>query len=354
MNWFLIIFFVLAVGLFLYTQYIRLKRESRKEKVEAFQAAVNLVNQTITEKLKSRHGITLNFIPPSKAIVEMQSNAKEYISQMNQPNLAARGFQTQSELLAAYSMLFQDITSAECETISQSILNLLDKLENKYPSYYRYLTKWIGKIGIAKASNNLEGGMPHTIGNIIIMDANWFVKPRETTFLHELTHVHQRQVPFEFDELYTQWGYLSTSVRNIRGIEPILTLNRNNPDGISPDWLWHSTTQPDQYWWIGAVFPTATPNGLGDVNLIGVKMERDSEGNFYYLKQQPSPLNSLTSFIQYFGANPNNYHPNEMAAKFAEVYLEDMLGTPNQSMQNRSEGYRVYMDHFNKIINTFY
>ena len=57
--------------------------------------------------------------------------------------------------------------------------------------------------------------------------------------------------------------------------------------------------------------------------------------------------------MTYFGgSSPNNYDPNEMAAKFAEWYLEDMLGTPQHTRQ--CAGYQVYKDHFNKLLETYY
>jgi len=358
MNCYILIFFFLALALYLYTQYIRLQRDSQQEKIEAFQSLANL---TPAEHLASQHDITLTFLAASQAAREMQSIARQYIALMNQPNLAARRVQTQQELLAQYATAFQDITPFEQKRITEFILELLSKVQYKYPAYYRYLTKWIPRISLVKAQASLEGGMPHTLGNLVIMDSDWFANPLGTTFLHEITHVHQRNVPFEFEDLYTQWGYHATPMNQVRGMEGVLQLNRNNPDGTSPDWLWREpiTSSGNKYWWIGAVFSSAIPTSLGDVSLIAVKMERDAEGNFYYLKQQPTPLNTLSPFLQYFGgSSPNNYHPNEMAAKFAEWYLEDALGMPQHENSGKQEGYQtgyeVYKNYFKKLLETYY
>jgi hypothetical protein len=375
MNWYIIFFFLLAVVLYLYTRYIRLQRNSHKEKIEAFQTTARM---TPIEKLQSAHGITLTFLTANTAASQMQTQAREYIALMNQPNLAARGVQTQEELLAAYSQAFQDIPLVEQERVIEFVLELLSKVQYKYPAYYRYLIKWISQISLAKSQMSLEGGMPHTLGKIVILDAGWFANPRATTFLHEITHVHQRLVPFEFEDLYSEWGYVSTPMRDIHGMEPVLQLNRNNPDGTSPDWLWlepstnKTAIMPSSrrnMWWIGAVFQTATPASLGDINLIALKIEQDHDGHLYYLKQQPTPLNSLKPFILYFGgANPNNYHPNEMTAKFAEWYVEDMLGNPqpqhrnhenNENYENHKNnivngGYQVYHKYFSKLLESYY
>lgn len=356
MNWYIILFFLLALALYLYTQYIHLNKKSQQEKIEAFQVNANM---TPAEKLASQHAITLTFLTAKQASREMQSSARQYIALMNQPNLAARGVQTQQELLAQYNNSFQDITQFEQQRIIEFILELLAKVQYKYPAYYRYLVNWIKKISLVKAQVSLEGGMPHTLGNLIIMDSGWFTNPRGTTFLHEITHIHQRQVPFEFEDLYTQWGYYSTPMNQVRGMDAVLQLNRNNPDGSSPDWLWKGKSDNKftgaGYWWIGAVFTSATPSSLGDINLIAIKMEQDSQGNFYYLKQQPTPLNSLSQFLQYFGgASPNNYHPNEMSAKFAEWYLEDTMGIPQCENPEKQAGYQVYKEYFNKLLETYY
>ena len=42
---------------------------------------------------------------------------------------------------------------------------------------------------------------------------------------------------------------------------------------------------------------------------------------FYYLKQNPTQLSKFKEFNDFFGDNQNNYHPNEMTAKFAEYFL---------------------------------
>lgn len=354
MNWYIIIFFILAVALYLYTRYIRLQCESQQKKIETFQAFENL---TSTEKLQVNHSIKLTFLSASDAAREMQTHATEYINRMNQPNLTARGVQTQAELLAAYSNSFQDITFVEKDRIIDFVLELLSQVQYKYPAYYRYLSKWLGNISLAKAQTSLEGGMPHTLGNVVVMDADWFSNPRGTTLLHEITHIHQRQVPFEFEDLYSSWGYLATPMRDIRGMDAVLQLNRNNPDGISPDWLWQSKSDSAnaEFWWIGAVFSNVAPLSLGDVSLIAIKIIRDSDGKFYYLKQQPMPLNTYKPFLNYFGgASPNNYHPNEISAKFAEWYLEDILGMPNRNKNDKYIGYQVYKNYFNKLLETYY
>lgn len=357
MNWFIIIFFLIAIGLFALSHYLRLKKEIERDNIEHFQTEVNL---TIIEKLAKYHNIKqLNFKNASEASKLINKNA-EYLKKMNQPNLSARGCNSQDELYNKYLDAFDDINDKERKVVNKFILELLEKIKPRNLAYYNYLCNWLSRISFAKAKPWLEAGMPHTLEDTIIMDAGWFINPRETTLVHELTHVHQRIVPFEFEEVYKDLGYLeyTPGVENIKGMGVVVALNRNNPDGLSANWLWldnNNNHNVKTYWWIGAVFNNITPSSLTDVNNVGLKLERDSDGTYYYLKQQPILLNSLVVFNKFFGMNDsaNNYHPNEMSAKFGEWFLEYVLGNANGENYN-CDGFKIYKKHFEKLTNTFY
>jgi hypothetical protein len=352
MNWLIIIFFLISISLFMFTHYLRTKKEKRQEDIEHFETEIAL---TPIDKLAKYHNITLQFKNANDARKLINKNA-QYLQNMNQPNLIARDCTSIGELYDKYLNAFDDISDNERKTIIKFILELLDKIKPRNPAYYNYLCDWIRKICIAKAKPWLEAGMPHTLENTIIMDANWFTNPRQTTFVHELTHVNQRIVPFEFEDLYKDFGYIEypEGVENIKGMNSVIVLNRNNPDGLSPNWIWYEKTG-NNYWWIGAVFSNATPNNLSDVSNVALKLETDRDGMYYYLKQQPTLLNTLKEFNTFFGNNPNNYHPNEMAAKFSESYLEFILGiSENDNQKYNCEGFKIYKQHFEKIIQSFY
>jgi hypothetical protein len=369
MNWYIIFFFFIALSLYAITQYLRTKREKQMEEdkkdleeLEHFQSENAL---SPTDKLSKYHNITIDFKNANEAqklIINNFNNTNinntntnvEYLQNMNQPNLLARGCSSRDELYNKYLDAFDDITAKERTIITIFILDLLDTIKERNSAYYKYLLNWIRKISIAKAKPWLESGMPHTLENTIIMDADWFINPRNTTFIHEITHVNQRQVPFEFEDLYKDLGYMdySQGIENIKGMESVIALNRNNPDGMSPNWLWYDKSSKT-YWWIGAVFQNITPSRLTDVSNVALKLESGSDGTFYYLKQQPTLLDSLGEFNLFFGINPNNYHPNEMTAKFSEWYLEYILGKSG-SKYERLEGFKIYKKYFEKLIKSFY
>ena len=363
MNWFIILFCILSILLYLITKYYLVNYDYKElketEQIEAFETEQN---RTSIEKLNVHHSITIKYLNKNEASNLININS-EYMKNMNPSNLSARHCSSITELYEKYKTAFDDITPEEEEKINEFVLNLLNNIKRFNTSYYNYVSKWLKEISIAKAKSWLESGMPHTLEKTIIMDADWFRNPRETTLLHELTHIHQRYVEFDFEDLYKELGY-HYNTDYIKGLESIYPLNRNNPDGLSTKWLWKmpelsTTIQPTlhnnntHYWWIGAVFKSVNPSSLLDTDLLALKLDRDKEGNFYYLKQQPTLLSNLTSFIKFFGENPNNYHPNEMTAKFAEFYLLDILSDKQRNYDNY-EGYKVYKHYFENMIKKYY
>jgi hypothetical protein len=372
MNWFIVLFCIISVILYFITKTSRVEHDLKKQhiddEIEAFETEEN---RTTTEKLKDHHNVVINYLTISKAQELVKKNG-EYIQNMNQANLSARKCESIDDLYNKYKNGFQDISDKEKETVDHFILDLLNDIKRFNPSYYRYICKWINDISIAKAQSWLEAGMPHTLEKTIVMDANWFVDPRKTTFVHEMMHIHQRQIDFDFEDLYKELGYYYYP-QHIKGMEDIYPLNRNNPDGLSKYWLWKmpkvsksnsnssslnstdtiNASNINNYWWIGALFKTITPESLNDVNLVALKLDRDSDGHFYYLKQYPTLLNKWKPFIAYFGDNPNNYHPNEMTAKFAEYFLLDILNDRNREFDNY-EGYKIFKHYFENMCNKYY
>jgi len=384
MNWFIILFLIISIILFLITKYyvekIDADEQTLKEEIETFETENN---RTPTEHLKFNHSITLNYLDKENASKLVSLNS-DYMTNMNQPNLSARSCDSLNELYEKCKNGFDTITPKEKEKVDVFILNLLDKIKLNNTSYYNYVSKWLKEISIAKAKSWLESGMPHTLEKTIIMDADWFRNPRETTLLHELTHIHQRYVEFDFEDLYKELGY-HYNTDYIKGLESIYPLNRNNPDGLSTKWLWKmpelsTTIQPTlhnnntHYWWIGAVFKSVNPSSLSEVDLVALKLNQDNEGNFYYLKQPTTLLHNLKSFTTFFGENPNNYHPNEITAKMAEFYLMDTLNNLHQfnnkenkeSKENKEnketkhysftdyEGYKIYKKYIDNMISKYY
>jgi hypothetical protein len=352
MNLLIIMLFLISVVLFVLTKYLRIRKEKKEEEIEYFNNENTL---SIEDKLIKYHNIKKLFFKNANEAKKLINKNGKYFKNMNQPNLIARGCYSIDELYFKYLDAFDDISNTERKFIYKFILELLEKIKPRNTAYYNYLCYWLNRISFAKAKPWLEAGMPHTLDDTIIMNAEWFNNPRETTFIHELTHIHQRIVSFEFEEIYKDLGYIEyiQDIENIKGMQPIIVLNRNNPDGLSNNWLWYDKYS-NIYWWIGAIFRNITPNSLTDVDNVAFKLNIDNDGIFYYLKQQPTLLNNLEQFNKFFGHNLNNYHPNEMTAKFSEWYLEFILTISDNGLKYNTDGFKIYKTHFEKLINIYY
>jgi hypothetical protein len=368
MNWIIVILFIISIVLFLLTKYYLLKKKISVEEIEEFENEIQL---TISEKLLKYHDIKVNYLDAEEASNLVVKDG-DYLKGMNQANLSARNCNSIDEIYLKYKNAFDDITDNEKETVDKFILKLMTELKKCDNFYYNYVKKWINTISIAKAKKWLESGMPHTLDTTIVMDANWFINPRDTTFIHEITHIHQRQSPLDFEDLYPLLGYYYNPV-DIKGLESVYPLNRNNPDGMDKYWLWGNKSDANEandandandanttYWWIGAIFKTAIPTSLSDVNMIALKLNKDDD-IFYYLKQTPIQLSKLKEFNDFFGDNQNNYHPNEMTAKFAEWYLLQILNSIKRNdinnithTYNNYKGYKIYKKYFDNMTNVYY
>jgi len=355
MNWFIIAFFIISIILFLLTKYYLLQKNLNIEEIEAFEQEAAL---TTSEILNKQHNVTLQYLNSEEASKLIVKDGI-YLKGMNQANLSARKCSNIDELYSKYLNAFDNITNKEKDTIDKFVLDLLLDIQNINTKYYNYIIKWLNTISIAKAKAWLEDGMPHTLDKTIVMDAKWFTEPRRSTFVHEIMHVHQRESIMDFEDVYDQLGYVYYPVE-IKGLESIYPLNRNNPDGTSKYWLWYnnnskSTKTSNNYWWIGAIFKNSTPSSLTDANLVALELQSGADGTLYFLKQNPTPLSNLKVFIDFFGENPNNYHPNEMIAKFSELYLEDTMNhMMNENSKYKYEGYKIYKKYFDNMINKYY
>ena len=351
MNWFIIIFFLIAIALYVLTKYYLLKKQVKKEHFEKIEAFENENALPIPEKLNKQHNVKLEFLTQEEAKGLIDKN-DPYIQNMNQPNLHARNCENIEGIYNKYLNAFDTISKEEEQNIYKFLYELLEEVKQTNPSYHRYLVYWLNRISFAKAKHWLEAGMPHTHKQTLVMDAGWFQFPRKTTFVHELAHVHQRERPFDFEDVYEKMGYVYHP-DNVRGLEATYSLNRNNPDGLSNKWLWHNR-KDGTYWWIGIVFKTAVPESLGDVNDIAVKLEKSADGEYYYLKQQPLKLTNFKDFNKYFGDNPNNYQPNEMGAKYSEWFLEDIMRDEKSKKYYEYPGYLEYKKFFQNMMDKFY
>ena len=284
-----------------------------------------------------------------------------YLQSMNLYNLNARNFKTVGEIINKYKdEAILDVTDDEKLTIDQKIRNNMIIIEKNNKPYYNYLIDLMKKSKLAKSKLWLENSMPHTHDNVVIINEFLFNDFSMTTFIHELTHVHQRKKLFEFNDLYEKWGfiYYKRGVHTIKGLERNLALTRNNPDANDFNWIWKNN---NKYYWISAIFVLQNGDGEKFLNLtnaeyLAYELEIDKNSNLYYLNKIPINLSKFKEFTSFFQISNNHYHPNEIAAQYAEYYYEDSLVGRNNSMSKyyKIPAYELYMNYFNNLYKTYY
>jgi hypothetical protein len=275
----------------------------------------------------------LLFVTPETLKQILQTIHTTYLAHFNQPNIQARGFDTRDEMVRSYNKCLIPITDSEKMNTWRRICEFVDTISDtkQHESKQKeYIQAWLPKIQIAKGAPWLESGMPHTHANCIIMRPDWFgANFKSNTFIHELTHVIQRDDPTLWNKLYNQWGFIQA--RELSGLESYLNLNRANPDGMTTNWIWHEPNN-NKYYWIAAVYKSVTPSSLTDINYLAIPViKTSSETTFKYTGTTPRQISSLTEFHEHFGIDENHYHPNEIAAQYAEYYFSSD-GTKSTNM----------------------
>lgn len=263
---------------------------------------------------------------------------KDYLQKMSQINIHARNSQNINNLINKYKECCQKISDAEIIKFNNNIKNMLDKMHNKK------LKKWIEGllpgIYIVKGKNWLESGMPHTHANFMILNQSFFASFRNSTFIHELTHIHQRLVYDKYLELYDKWGFYYYDIKNIKGFGDIVLHNRSNPDGMDCNWILKNVCNKKDYW-IGAVFNSTVPNDILSVYLEAYPLINQN-GTVVYNGQSPQKIESFNDFKKLFCVSNNHYHPNEIAAQYMEFYYKEK--------KLNCKNYHIFKEWLEKLI----
>lgn len=269
--------------------------------------------------------------PNSDEALALQSRiSKEYLSLMDSRNIAARGKDTLDELQQFMNECCVHVTDDEFNHV---ISYFKPRITNPYSAsvFQSYIDYWVPKIYLAKSRDGLEYNMPHTHATTMMMPNAWWKNPDYGTFVHEMAHIHQRAHPYEWSGLYEdEWKfkYVASLGNQVRGLDSIISRSRLNPDGSDFNWLWLGASDGHARW-IGAVFPVVSgPVSLVNVNYVSVPL--DKVGDSWLLPERYQSGDKLPllkddrEFMDYFGLESNNYHPNELGAQMLETWSHNM------------------------------
>ncbi len=245
----------------------------------------------------------------------------------------------------AYGAAAEDISADEQAALSDAIETLQPILQARAPLYAR--TPW----SFIKVSKNIEGGLPHTRGDSIVLSdavmaaiarAHAQAKPDPPTRLwnllvHEQTHVLQRHSPALFAPLYTEaFGFRQVA------LEPPpewLRLRRViNPDAPDADWVFPIGDGGARRW----VLPDLVLENLDnprmpqDFSIVALAVKQDGALWHYVDQAQPAALRSLSGLEAYVRAFPEHqelFHPNEICAvMLAELITGDDVQQPEHAL----------------------
>lgn len=267
----------------------------------------------------------------------------KYLDSMNSCNLNARKT-SKNTVNQQYINSILDILTSEKDAFNQ-LLNLMyikldasgDTNANRCKKFIKYMLE--NKIIIAKASEWLENGMPHTHKNVIFFQQQWFneisnsatytnytkLQSNGATLCHEIMHIMQRIESSKFDKLYEAWGFCYASyIDNFNDIE---SRNRENPDGSNIKWIW-LTKQPVNYYWFGAIFKTQNPSRLSEIDYVVYQVYEIDKSRKQFKIMENNITRNICDFSEhrnYFKLSNNHYHPNEIVAEYFSVWYKKLI-----------------------------
>jgi hypothetical protein len=201
----------------------------------------------------------------------------------------------------------------------------------------------------------LEGGMPHTRGQHIILPAPLLGAFQQMAgagdagaaaaaglLVHEQTHVVERLHPDWFKELFTHvFGF-----RHAKQILPdpwVTTRQLVNPDGIDTNWVFplkddnHPNGEPRWIWPL-VIFADPDAKSLHQMSMVALELEQARPGaavapDTFKLKLDASgepvhqSLPDVDAYVHAVRTRQNLYHPNEAAADMmARLVIADGFG----------------------------
>ena len=177
-----------------------------------------------------------------------------------------------------------------------------------------------------KVNSDIEGGMPHTIENCIVISTkflkyldslimsnnkNQLIGDICTTLIHEHIHVYQRREYSIFKELYTK--YWNFSLCNYKLKNKYLKNQRINPDGYD-DWCFNDNNKN----FFSFVSLKDNSVHLNDVETLAIPIRNNK-----IIYEDINKISERKEYNKFFCNVSQNYHPNEISAIILSEYIID-------------------------------
>ena len=264
-----------------------------------------------------------------------------YMNRMGAAEIAIRtgsttADKTAADLKAQYKANVLEWTPAEKKQISDLVAanqERLDLIEHLLPK----------KVTFIKVTKNVEGGLPHTRDNAIVLPTN-SGPLTEKLFYHELFHVLSRTQKHQHDTLY---GLIGFAPCDYHGNEEVNAKSLTNPDVPAEGYYLPVTLDGKSsavMTFLYAAFPAFDPTvergfgghfGFGllqvDTQDGACTVATDAEGRAQILKPENVP-----DFFAAIGKNTNYIiHPEEVLADNFVFVMTEKTDLPNPEIPAR-------------------
>ena len=222
------------------------------------------------------------------------------------------------EIIKTYCYQIENFSDENKELIN----NTLKRIEYKNKILF---SEW----SIARVSEAIEDGYPHTHKNTIFISEEYINSNRSTllnTLIHEQIHVCQRKHERLFTKLYLE--YFPFKQGRLKLNKETSKFIRANPDtefNKNKEFLYvEKNGEVESYYYLCALYNSIMPTDLGDVNYAAIKCNYDEKTDTYTETETIVEITELPGFKYYFNISVNHYHPNEISAHLiAEYYTTE-------------------------------
>lgn len=285
----------------------------------------------------------IRFLSASEARSALtEGSGRDYYSLLQIPEMRAKtGLALQGVSLdearerarAAYGKATMEFTSGEEGALREAIESLQPLLAERAPIYAR--TPW----SFIKTDGTIEGGLPHTRGNSIVLSNEvlaWLVKARAKApltspsavwnlLVHEQTHIIQRRHPELFEPLYRKVFGMQRALLP-QPPEWIRSLRVINPDAPDVTWIFSIKDGAVTKWLLPDLLIKNPDHPHMPQDFEPVAEELVKNGGTWEFLDSSTPGNTrllygIDSFVQRFPINDELFHPNEIAAGMLAAWI---------------------------------
>jgi hypothetical protein len=265
---------------------------------------------------------TTPFIPLTRAEFEAQVALSDFFSNLSEEDLKARAkqdtmLQGGEHYKNEYKTAFEELTETD-----KALLTRVVEEANKLTTSYKNLQQLQWRI--AKVKNTVEYGLPHTMGNMIVINRDTLLRPEKeliNTMIHEKIHIYQRMNTTSTREWVTKVGFRTLLPSEFATLnKDLLQLRRSNPDLDT-----NTYTHIKSNLVLRQLYNSNTPTSIIDSKAVGIPMS----GNY-----NPMPLtNDILGLPTTFYCQLE--HPYEIMA----CLISEMITDPSFTDANITNNY---------------